>query len=84
MGPPTRASLYAFWISNKLKYEKLSEELEKFVEKNKPNLKKDETEGFINFEKFDDDRKYVYFELYYSFVQEKADPAGIGTYLVPG
>jgi len=76
----TKASLYAFWISDNLDYTTLSEKLEEVVNKTKPDFNKKETEGFINFEKFDD---YLYFEFYFSFVQEKADPAGIGVYYVP-
>lgn len=75
-----RRSLYAFWISQEAEYNTLSKELEELVKENKPDLDKEETEGFIKFEKFDG---HIYFEFYFSFKREKADPAGIGTYFVP-
>ncbi len=75
-----RASLFAFWVSHKHDYDELTNAIEELVDEIKPNFTQDETEGFINFEQLD---RYVYLEFYFSFLQEKADPAGIGTYFVP-
>ncbi len=77
-----KASFYAFSILDGLEYEALSKQLEEFVKENAPT-NEEETEGFINFEKLDKDGEYTYFEYYFSFVTEKPDPRGIGTYKVP-
>ena len=79
-----RKSLFAFSLVNTV-YDNLADEIEKFVLENAPS-EDEETEGFINFYKHVESErgvKYIYFEFYQSYLEEKTDPRGARRYRVP-